>query len=73
MPDAPPRNTKVNVKIENMEVDMPPAGRHRRSSSASSWSSGRALSVPPSENLSDVEAADSEPGLDDNVAAKVRV
>ncbi|KAJ7805231.1 hypothetical protein B0H14DRAFT_3882987 [Mycena olivaceomarginata] len=70
MPDAPPRNMKVNVKIENMEVDMPPAGRHRRSSSASSWSSGRALSVPPSENLSDVEAADSEPGLDDNVAAK---
>ncbi|KAJ7307896.1 hypothetical protein DFH08DRAFT_1088522 [Mycena albidolilacea] len=29
-----------------------------------------ALSVPSSENLSDVEAADSEPGLDDNVAAK---
>ncbi|KAJ7712108.1 hypothetical protein B0H14DRAFT_3172038 [Mycena olivaceomarginata] len=70
MPDAPPRNTKVNVKIENMEVDMPPAGRHRRSSSASSWSSGRALSVPSSENLSDVEAADSEPGFDDNVVTK---
>ncbi|KAJ7841712.1 hypothetical protein B0H14DRAFT_3140134 [Mycena olivaceomarginata] len=70
MPDAPPRNTRVNVKIERMEVDMPPAGRHRRSSSASSWSSGRTLSVPSSENLSDVEVADSEPASDDNVAAK---
>ncbi|KAF8169469.1 hypothetical protein K438DRAFT_1983293 [Mycena galopus ATCC 62051] len=67
MLDAPPRNTDADIemaeKIQDFLVHVPPVGRHRRTVSASSGSSGRATSVPDSEvEIHEIDDSESDDG-----------